>query len=75
MFPALCNGVTIQRDSYVIGLHSDGCKESKCILVVVVLGSPLLDGIERLCNLFICGARDVNVIVGTEDNVVAEPVI
>ena len=75
MFFALCNGEVIQVNSHIIGLHSDGCKESKCILVLVVISIPLRDGVKCFRDLFIGGAIDVDIIMGTKDNVVAEPVM
>jgi hypothetical protein len=55
MFFALSNGVPIEREGDIIGGYGHGGKEAKCILVVVVLGITLSDGIECLGNLCRCG--------------------
>mmetsp|Transcript_2034 Transcript_2034/g.4458 ORF Transcript_2034/g.4458 Transcript_2034/m.4458 type:complete len:275 (-) Transcript_2034:82-906(-) len=72
MFSTLCNGVAIERQRDAIGLHGDGGKESKCILIIVVLGIALLDGVECLSNIFIRCGLNVDIIMGTKDDVVAE---
>lgn len=71
MLSTLCDGMTIERDGNIISSHGDSGEEAKCILIVVVNGIALLDGIESLGNLFIRGIFDVNV-VRTEDYIVAE---
>ena len=55
-------------------MHSDGGKEAKCILIIVVLGIALLDGVECHGNFFIRGGLDVH-IMRTKDDVVAQPVM
>jgi hypothetical protein len=64
--------VAIERDGDVVGLYGNGGKEAKCILIIYVLGISLRNGIECLRNLFIRGGPEVDV-VGTKDDVVAEP--
>ena len=66
--------MAIERKRHIIGLYGNSRKEPKCILIVVVLGISLRDGIECLGDLFIGGRLNVVDIVGTKDDVIAEPV-
>ena len=73
MFSALTNGVPIEREGDVIGGYGHGGKEAKCIVIVVVLGISLFDGIKCLGNLCRCGCVEVQSTRRAEDDVVAKP--
>ena len=64
--------MAIERDGDIIGLYGDGGKKTKCILIIVVFIISLRNWVECLGDLFIGGGPEVDV-VGTKDNVVAEP--